>query len=187
MCHDDDGEQDRCQYGVVAKSRERDAEGCRLRNAGDPHRPAGHALPFDRDILDDQPECDGDHREINTAHAHRRICKQRPEQARDDYGRDAGANEIEAELRGQHGAGIGSKREQAGLAEGHEPGQADEYIQTHRDDRVDQKEHEKPQLVFVRRGQRNNHEKREEQYESDPGQPRAHTLNTSRFPNRPCG
>ena len=49
----------------------------RLGDAHDAVLPAGHAAPFDRDVLDDEAESDGHHREVRAAHAHRRQREQR--------------------------------------------------------------------------------------------------------------
>ncbi|GJD58404.1 hypothetical protein IFDJLNFL_4324 [Methylobacterium dankookense] len=177
-------EQREGEHRVEGVARERMAEQVRARDAGEPGGAPGQALPFDGDVLDDEAEGDRHHREVDAAHPHARIGERRAEQARDHRRAEAREQEVEAEPDRQDRARIGAEREQAGLAERDEPGEAHEDVQADRDHAVDQEQHEQTQLVLVAGGQRHGDEDNGEEREAE-GVEGLHTLKISRRPNRP--
>src|SRR4029077_2563480 len=138
-------------------------------------------------VLDDQPERDGNDAEINPAHPHRRVGEQYAENRRNRNPGDAPRDQTKAKAGGQDRAAIGAKSKQSCLTQRNQTGKPDKHVQSERKDRVDEEQHEKPQLILVVRGQWNRYEQGGKQDESENRAACGHTLKISRLPNKPCG
>ena len=143
-------------------------------------------MPLDGDVLNNNAESDRDDGEIDAFDPHRRIGEQHAERPGKDCRADAGRNDVKAEPRGEDRSCIGSQREQARLPQRNQACKTHQNIQTYCNHAVDQKQHEKPQRIFVSRHQRDGgkDEGKDEKAERNEV---SHTLRTSRLPNRPCG
>ena len=136
----------------VDRPRQRYAEHVAARNADQPLRAAGDAQPFLQDVLEHQAERDGDDREIDAAHAHRRIGEHRTHQrGRRDPGEHRG-QERHALIHREPGRDIGAEAVERGLSERDKAGMPDQDVEPDRHDHQDHAAHQHADLIIGRAG-----------------------------------
>ena len=70
---------------------------------------------------------------------------------------------VEAELRAEHGDRIGAQAEEGGVAERHQPGEAEQQVEAHGEDREDEDlGDQRARIVGQQERQRQQHEQRDE-------------------------
>ena len=89
---------------------------------------AGQLPALDQPVLDDEAEGDRQHGEVGALHPHRRHRHKAADERRDQGRRRERQPEADAVER-QDRAGVGADRVEAGLAEGDQPGQAEEHVE----------------------------------------------------------
>ncbi len=94
---------------------------------------AGHCAPLDENVLDDERERDGHHREVRTGHAKRRYREQCPDRARDESRRRQRQPEADV-ARGHDADDVGADRVKSDVADGDLPCEADEDVEASADD-----------------------------------------------------
>ena len=83
----------------------------------DSKRTAGQRAPVDRYVLHDQPERDGDHSEVDPAHAHGGVSERDPRDRGDDSRTQHRREEACAGFGGKNGNRVGPQRVEPRLTE----------------------------------------------------------------------